>query len=663
MKRIMKKTIFAIAAALTLGGCTEFLDRNPSSGLDDATLFADYVTAQAYLDRALQILDRQFDIDFVCNNRSHSSQMSDECTNTGNLGTDQKSQYRSTFFNAGNWLLPRKNSDEWELGVSNGANTILSRAATALRVCNKTLEMADKIGDITEEERNWLKGQAHMLRAWWYFEYLKRYGGMPIMDHTFTSKEDADRPRETYQGSHDWMVQDIEKAIELLPDEWDDPNGGRPNKIAAMAFREMAELYAASPLMQNGLESTTPQEYNKDRAAKAAQLAQDVLDYIAAHSDKYRLLEGTSDEEFSRKNIYWWPQSYHALNPEHLWYNRSQHNLGGTGGMRTFHLTPSGTSTQNGANGAWVPCPTLNMINLFDKKGADGVYYPIEDSRAGYTLENPYADRDPRFYQFIMYPGSEPYGQYAVAANFGTYSAKKDSPFYATTYVGGYDYNIFATNQFTSIKSQQQTSFYHRKFHWPLATENGGSMRNSAYFHRTVFIRVAQIYLDYAEASFEATGSATAKVEGCNMSAEEAINVLRKRWDLTPLASDIVSDPVKFREAYRRERAVELFMEGHRWFDIRRWMIAYELFNPTGAIYGVPEEYAAQGTAPIWGMRTELKPGVEIKTGADMKWDSFTYTPYPMTNVVRVFENKHYWYPFPSLEVASQSKLVQNPGW
>lgn len=667
MKKSMKYMIPVAAALITLAGCSDFLDRNPSSGMSDETLFADYTTAQAYLDAAIWHLDRQFDIDYMNNNRSHNSQLSDECATTANAGSNGDGQYRAAFINAGNWLLTSKTSDEWEMGVNIGGKTVAGRASTSIRVCNRVLASADRIQNITPEQRDYLLGQAHMLRAWHYFEMIRRWGGMPKLDHVLTDKEDADIVRETYQGSHDWMVEDLDAAIRLLPDEWDNSNFGRPNKVAAMALREMTELYAASPLMQNGLESTTVQPYDRERAKRAAQLAQDVIDYMNSHSENYRLI-GRDGDAFTREYIYWWPNRLTARNPEHLWFNRQQHAIGGTGGIRTFCLTPQGTSAQNGANSAYLPTPTLNIVNMFDKMGGDGIYYPIVDSRAGYTLENPYQDRDPRFYQFILYPGAKPYGQYAVAVRANNayapgYAVAAASPYYATTFVGGYDYQKFLTNQYTNIQSTMQTSFMHKKFHWEKACEaSGGGMRENNCYHRTVFIRAAQIYLDFAEASFEATGSATVRVEECDLTAEEAINVVRERWGLTPLAADIVSDPAKFREAYRRERAVELFMESHRWFDIRRWMIAHEIFNPTAPVYGV-DAGRFSGTSPIWGMRTELKPGQKITKPADITWDKFTYTPYPMTNVIRNFEMRNYWYPFPSLEIASQTNLKQNPGW
>ena len=79
----------------------------------------------------------------------------------------------------------------------------------------------------------------------------------------------------------------------------------------------------------------------------------------------------------------------------------------------------------------------------------------------------------------------------------------------------------------------------------------------------TVFIRVSQVYLDLAEASFEATGSAMAKVEGCDYSALEAMNVIRNRIGIGNVPDVICNDEKAFRQAIRRERAVELMFEDH----------------------------------------------------------------------------------------------------
>ena len=93
------------------------------------------------------------------------------------------------------------------------------------------------------------------------------------------------------------MMTDIEKAVTMLPDVWDDNNTGRPNKVAAMAFKSMAQLYDASPLMQNDLASVQVMSYDKERAKLAAQSANAVLKYIRDHPETENRL--MSKEEYT----------------------------------------------------------------------------------------------------------------------------------------------------------------------------------------------------------------------------------------------------------------------------------------------------------------------------------------------------------------------------
>lgn len=132
---------------------------------------------------------------------------------------------------------------------------------------------------LTPEQKNEILGQAYFYRSWFYFQIIKRYGGMPIIDKVFEGGDD-DIPRVTYHESHDWMMEDIQKAIYMLPDSWDDPNYGRPTKIAAMALKEWAQLFDASPLMQNDLNSTENKGYDTERAKSAAKSAYEVIRYM-----------------------------------------------------------------------------------------------------------------------------------------------------------------------------------------------------------------------------------------------------------------------------------------------------------------------------------------------------------------------------------------------
>ena len=144
-----------------------------------------------------------------------------------------------------------------------------------------------------------------------------------------------------------------------------------------------------------------------------------------------------------------------------------------------------------------------------------------------------------------------------------------------------------------------------------------------------------------------AGGSATATIEECPISAAEAINILRRRIGLTDLPSDIVADPDKFRAAYRRERAVELMFENHRWWDIRRWMILEETFKDTYPIKGA-----------LFTPRESNHGSITDKSTLTYDYEQIDITPE-----VRSFTKKNYWYPLPQHDVDALNNLQQNPYW
>jgi hypothetical protein len=654
----------------SLWGCTEYLNKQPDMGIDENVVYKDYTSITNYLDRCFLELEAYWNInDYMASNsiqlnpRSHNSQMSDECATTDNNPV-------SLPVNNGNWLL-RSGNGSWEIGVTD--NTAISRTYRALRVANRVIANYGRV-PMSEDETRKVAGQAHFFRAWYYFQLMKRYGGMPIFDRVFLGGDD-DIPRQTYAVSHDWMMTDLETAADMLPDEWDDANTGRPTKAAALALKAMTELYAASPLMQNDLESTVVKPYNQERAAQAAKYAEEAIDHVDAHS-YFRLV---SNGEY--KNIFYWatPPFSH---PEHIWYNRRYLNQPTNNYMEHFRIYCQSlvTSTAAGSFAASLPMPTLNAANWYEKKGSDGKYYPIDDPRSGYSLgSEPFADRDPRFYNNILTPGDK-FGNMPDRAgapsglNVGTVDYRQ------SFYPQGREYRLHTTN--ATSNSRQISGFAHIKFHWPESNDFVGARQTTLYrFGTTVYIRAAQLYLDFAEASFEATGSATAVVPGCTMNALQALNTVRLRGGITELPADIAADPDKFREAYRRERAVELFMENHRWWDIRRWMIAHELFKGTAPIKGL----RATLTNDIIAEMNALKPSLNATAlnrlfGSDgntpnielyIEWfyetgkmpARFAYEQFDMTVETRVFEMRNYWYPFPLADVAAMTNLKQNPGW
>lgn len=618
MKKIFT-IIMVLFVSLYFCACEDFLDKSPDLGLSEDDVTKDFKSMQGFLDVCYTHLEHTLLRGQQGNSCAHVSTFSDECGVTLN-----KSEVIP--IHSGNWLKNKPSSD-FEIGVS--GNTSISRAIKSIRIANRALAEWQKV-PMTDEEARKIRGQAHFMRAWNYFQLLKRYGGMPKLDRVFIGDGDQNLPRMTYHESHDWMMEDIQAAVNLLPDSWDSNNTGRVTRLAALAFKSMAQLYDASPLMQNGLDAVEVKTYDKERAKLAAQSAYEAIKYIENPPAGVKVRLMTQDEY---QSIFYW--SYPPMmQPEHIWYNRDVKNIGmGTDNNRQQQSTRAywlytELAEGQGNDGANYCCPTQNMVDLYEKRGPDGNYYPITDSRAGYDLQNLFDNRDPRFYNNILTPGTQ-------------WGEKNSKPLYITTYVGGDSY-VYSQNN-TVSNGRMITSYLCKKFIWPEANQFTGGWKN--YRYSTVYIRVAQVYLDFAEASFEATGSATAHVDGCDMSAAEALNVIRRRAGITDLTTDRLA-PEKFREAYRQERAVELMFENHRWWDLRRWMIAHEVFAPTYPIKGL-RATPPEGHASI-GDKSSLR---------------FTFQVIDITTEIRNFQMRNYWYPFTQSDASSAASFKQNPGW
>mgnify|MGYP000255812617 FL=1 len=504
----MKKTYkYAVVGLLFLflAGCEDFLDkREDSGGLTEEAVYSSYESIRGFLDQVYPKLEayNTFEgADDGKNQRTYVGVMADEMSATYNKTVFAK-------FFSGAWLTTDKAANVTEIG--NGNNTPIGKALPSIRIVNRVIANIDKV-PLTGEQRNEILGQAYFYRAWFYFNVIKRYGGMPILDKVFAGGDD-DIPRVTYHESSAWMIGDIDQAISMLPDTWPDNQYGRPTKLAALAFKEMALLYDASPLMQNDLNSVQIKSYDQERAKAAAKAAWAAITYMKQNEAKTGVRLATADEYM---NLFWFPDT-ELKRVETIWWRRripSDSDRSKT--ARAFWLYADMTGG-TGSESFAISCPTLNAVNMYERKGADGIYYPINDTRSGYKFdpEHAFIDRDPRFYNNILIPGD----------TWGTYASGK--PYYIRLWRGCTAYNNYGSSKHTN--GRQLSGFMCRKFLWPEANYRhdqtlGTTKPFLQKIAQTVFIRATQLYLDFAEASFEATGSATAKVEDCGMSAEEAL--------------------------------------------------------------------------------------------------------------------------------------------
>ncbi len=470
------------------------------------------------------------------------------------------------------WLVQRGQLAPENLG---GAGVLWGRSYRSIRECNYALSLLPNL-PFSALHKTRLEGELKFIRAFRYQDLIRNYGGVVLMgDKVMGLTDNLQDPslfkRATIKESIDYAVAQLDDAAAKLPL---DNDGtwllGRATKGAALALKSRLLLYAASPL------------YNAGTWAAAATAAQAVISL-----NKYGIYTGGYD------NLFLTNETNEAIF-ERLYTKNDNHT----------HM-----EIANGPNGygGWAGnTPLQNLVDDYEMDNGKA----ITDPTSGYDPTHPYDHRDPRFDATVLHNGS-PYRERTVEAFIP----------------GGKDSKDGQDNWNTT-----KTGYYLRKYMddaYPLQNPWG-----NAGFHPWIYLRYAEILLNFAEAANEA-GGADVVPAGSTMSARQAINLIRARpgVNMPALAGGLSQS--QMRDAVRYERRVELAFEEHRFYDVRRWKIADVTENkPAG---GVIITKTAGGT--------------------------FTYTPKVALDG-RSFQTKHYWLPIPRTEIqASGDKLQQNPGY
>lgn len=249
------------------------------------------------------------------------------------------------------------------------------------------------------------------------------------------------------------------------------------------------------------------------------------------------------------------------------------------------------TETQGGW---WSVDPTQSLVDAYEMKNGK----LITDATSGYNPEDPYKNRDPRLEATIIHPGSLYEGSY-----FDPLSPS------SIDYYAVYSYTGYADKKYTPVLA------------------DFGDMWNSGL--NIPVIRYAEVLLTYAEAKIEA-GQIDASVY-------EAIDQIRQRAGMPVTDQAKYNDQATLRNLVRRERRVELAMEGLRWYDIQRWKIAEDVMN-----------------GPVYGSRLGT---------VDPEDGTLALTSERIVSEQRIFDAKNYLWPVPQREVDINKKLEQNTGY
>ena len=371
-----------------------------------------------------------------------------------------------------------------------------------------TWENGDDYQDWMQNYDNY-QYQVRFLRAYFYFELVRRYQNVPLITKPLSQTEANQIEPSSAQEVLKFIINECTEIAPKLPIKSTSiaqAENGRATRAMAMALKSRAALYAASPLY-----STNGDNAKWTEAAKASH------DIIASAGELGLGLD-TYANLFKSKN-----------------YNSKEVILcRPTGTSKTFEQAnyPMGVT-----GGNTTTCPTENLASAFEMK--DGRAFDWNDP----TMKaNPYKDRDPRFYLTIVHNGM-------------LWPAKK-----AVDISEGGANGLPLTNATT-------TGYYLRKYVDNSISFEAGST-TAATHHNWILFRYAEVLLNYAEAMIHVNGNCDYKDATYTMSAREALNAVRKRAGIPEVAACSQDD---FLTRVKHERRVEMAFEGQRFWDLRRW--------------------------------------------------------------------------------------------
>lgn len=633
--KYLKLSAFAVLLTGMLGlvSCEDFLDKSPNSDIGATEPYENFKNFQGFVEEMYNCIP-------VYTNYAYH--------NTWNMGDEEHwdqsattefaydidrgnywdwNGYGSPFQNSSEISKFAKSTDSKEKGYLWGFSWY------AIRKANMGIANLEVLTFATQEERNLIEGQLYFFRAWFHFELMKHWGGLPYIDKVFAANEPIRVPRLTYQETADKVAADFRRAAELLPIDWDKTTAGkanlgnnmqRANKIMALAYLGKNLLYAGSPLMNEASGGTAT--YNVDYCKQAAEALGEAL-ALSQSTGRYEL---ASFNDYSQ--LFFTQNSngkIPGLKETIFWEN----TVGAATRFRWNQI--NNYIPKDLSQGGYYISPTANYA-FFNFGMANGL--PISDSRdvtqadaeSGYDPQFPWKNRDPRFYHNFIVDGER------TSANQGL---QEDIQF-ASLYTGG---------RFRTINGGRSnlTGLMLTKWRPRLAERNTESATMSNNCVVLSLMRLADVYLMYAEATAVAYGINGSANTLESLTAANAINVIRDRAGVGHVADKYKTSIDAFMGELQRERAVELSFEGLRFCDLRRWKLLDK------------QPYTLKNAIEFERDPSGLTGSALAENYKDAKVLNLKMT----TIFERQYTSKHYWFPFLLDDANLYPEFQQNPGW
>lgn len=604
MTILKTKYILLLAGMLTFSSCKDYLDKQPDDMLTMDNVFASRTQTQAYLSSVYSFIP---DVLSMQNNY-----------NTLGICDEGDFIWAASWagqMNNGNWNPSSGYYDKW------------GPFYKGIRSASIFINRVDECQDPTLEPQvraSW-KQEARALRAIYYFFLLRQYGPLVLLPQETTdvnaSNDELQIPRSSFDECANFIASELDAVINSpdLPEKFLNANDkGRIDKNTVLAFKSRLLLMVASPLWNGNADYSSFKNpdgkalvntvYDASKWQRAANAAKVLIDKFPAGLYK-KTIDGQAkfDPYISYRDVFLdrWNQEVIYARPQ------MASSAADVGWER--HCAPRFVNGWNGVGVSQQMVDSYFMANgkKIHEEGSQYQETGFSAASGTYTkvnTNNMYVNREPRFYVSVIYNGAD-----WIYKEDGKPSKTVELFFTGNCgKQGSHDHS--ATGYLTSKNVSPNSNLQ----------EWTGALRS------LVTIRLAEVYLNYAEALNEARDDQASRDE-----AAIYIDKIRERAGIPALTEDKKSTQTVMREAIRDERRVELAFEGFRAWDTRRWKIAEQVDG-----------------APLMGMN--------VNGGKNLTDPEF----YKRTVVEkRVFTRNYYIWPIPQYDIVRNKACIQNPGW
>jgi hypothetical protein len=521
-----------------------------------------------------------------------------------------------------------------------------------IRSCNILIENMDNVVDMTQEEKDSWKAEAQFLKAYYHFTLLKYYGPIPITDVNLpisANDQEVRVKRNTIDECISYISETIDSAIPNLPLRVLNNNDlGRIDQVIAKAIKSRVLLYAASPLFNGNSEFYSGfvndegdhffnQTYDENKWQLAMEASLDALNTAISQgaslyefNDTPPVFDEENYEEESVKKLYNIRYSIvDRWNDELLW---GHSNPVGTNWwqLQAGSLMKDPTSSSVEAAWQWV-APTLRSVEMYYTENG----LPIDEdltfdyanryevtnipsnqntnAQFAQRTVNLHLNREPRFYASIGFDR----GYNITWGRIWNLKMRKGETHGRIANSGDYLITGYALKKIVHPDSEGDGYDKIIQYSWPM-------------------IRLAELYLNYAEAANEVNGPSQEVYSMLNSIRDRAgINGVEEAWSDATIAATVNKHTTKdgLREIIHQERLIEFAFEGHRYNDLRRWKMAEEYLN-----------------SPVKGWSVDLSTEDGFYTLRDVGNRSFS-------------SPRDYLHPISINELTINTNLIQNPGW